>query len=144
MGVSHVKIKKWEEDLLKRRPDLSFTLRQYHSRLYAFEPIPPYRIVARSGQFCMSGIDGTTKDATRINDYNNNPNSNLIQAIPVSFGNTNLSCPHITFITGIIEAIDNPQKLIISYGMNDCVPRIVKVDRREMIRMLFPNHYGSY
>ncbi len=37
----------------------------------------------------------------------------------------------------MVEKADDPSKVIISYGINDCVPRMIVVDNAEIIQMLF-------
>eukprot|EP00980_Cylindrotheca_fusiformis_P012142 scaffold2936_cov113-Cylindrotheca_fusiformis.AAC.2 len=127
VGVSHTKISKWQDGLLKQR-NVSFTLRQYNSRFYAFEPSPPYRILAQSGRFCMPypPEDGE------------NPSMPWIRNIPFVIGGTNYSCPYITFVMGMIESIDDPDNTILmTYGMNDCGAQVAKVQKTEISRMLF-------
>jgi hypothetical protein len=128
VGVSHTKITKWQDGLLKTH-NVSFTLRQYNSRFYAFEPVPPYRVMAQSGRFCMPYP--STEEAAE------NPNLPLIRNIPFVIG-TNYSCPYITFVMGMIETVDDPNTVLISYGMNDCGARVAKVSKTEISRMLFP------
>ena len=47
------------------------------------------------------------------------------------------NCPRIHFVTGMVENADDPSKVIIFYGVNDCVPRMIVVDKAEIIQMLF-------
>jgi hypothetical protein len=129
VGVSHFKIPHWSKSLWKSH-GVKFASRQYTSRLYAFEPTPPYRVVARSGSFCMGFPD--EQEGT------DNPNMWIVRNRPAQLGNQNMTCPYITFVMGVVEAFDDPSKVIISYGMNDCAPRIVKVDKSELVQMLFP------
>jgi hypothetical protein len=129
VGVSYVKIQQWSKSLWKSH-GVKFASRQYTSRLYAFEPTPPYRVVARSGSFCMGLLD--EQEGT------DNPNTWFVRNRPAHLENHNMSCPFITFVMGVVEAFDDPSKVIISYGMNDCAPRIVKVDKSELVQMLFP------
>ncbi len=37
----------------------------------------------------------------------------------------------------MVENADDPSKVIIFYGVNDCVPRMIVVDKAEIIQMLF-------
>jgi hypothetical protein len=133
VGVSHTKIPmfgNWYETF-RASHNLSFAARQYSSRLYAFEPKPPFRIVARSGSFCM-GFPESSEET------NENPYIKYVRSKPMIVGEE-LECPSITFVSGICEAIDDPSVAPISYGMNDCAPRIVKVPKSELIRLLFPS-----
>lgn len=134
VGVSHTKITKWEDELM-RTHNVSFTLRQYNSRFYAFEPIPPYRVLAQSGRFCMPYPPAT---ATNGEEEESNPNMPFIRNIPLVVGHDH-TCPYITFVMGMIESIDDPNNTVImSYGMNDCGAQIAKVPKSEISRMLFP------
>jgi hypothetical protein len=131
VGVSHTKLVRWRKDTLESY-NINFTSRQYNSRLYAFEPEPPFRIVARSGQFCMPF---PTKEEE-------NPHSWLIRNAPLVIG-TNMSCPFITFVMGMTDDIADPSRVIISYGMNDCGARVVKVAKIELIQMLFTEDHNE-
>jgi len=96
---------------------------------YAFEPVPPFKIVAQSGQFCMPC-------PTEELDGEPTPGLEFIKTRPYRV-NFDMNCPFVTFVMGILEAADDPSYVIISYGMNDCGARIVKVDKKEVIKMLF-------
>jgi hypothetical protein len=100
----------------------------YTSNLYAFEPTPPYRIVARSGAFCMGF---SSKEEEKENYY-----SKLTRGRPLVMGEKE-NCPFITFVSGMTEKAGDSSKLILSYGINDCVPRFVEVDKSEIVRLLF-------
>jgi hypothetical protein len=47
-------------------------------------------------------------------------------------------CPRVHFISGIVEKADDPTQIIVAYGINDCVPRMVQVAKFDILRMLFP------
>ena len=38
------------------------------------------------------------------------------------------------------EKADDPTKLIVTYGINDCDPRMVVIDKAQVHRMLFAPH----
>ncbi|KAG7365840.1 hypothetical protein IV203_028510 [Nitzschia inconspicua] len=103
----------------------------YLSRFIAMESQSPYRIVARSGMFCL-GYPNTTNDEllmvndNRNNNNNNNNNSNDTFATtssssvrnypnpiaddrmgPIMFGNVPMECPRIHFVMGMVEKIDH-------------------------------------
>jgi hypothetical protein len=46
-------------------------------------------------------------------------------------------CPQITSISGITETAHDSSKVILSYGINDCVSRFVEIDKSEIVRLLF-------
>jgi len=60
----------------------------------------------------------------------------LMSLIPFRLGETN-NCPHITFVSGMTEKVDDPTRVILSYGINDCTGRIVEIDKSEIVRLLF-------
>jgi hypothetical protein len=37
----------------------------------------------------------------------------------------------------MVEKADDPTKLIVSYGINDCVPRLVVIAKDDVKKMLF-------
>ena len=45
-------------------------------------------------------------------------------------------CPRIHFVTGITEKIDDDEMVIISYGVNDCYPRMIEVPKDFLVRLL--------
>ena len=128
VGVSHRKIplyhRNWREN-----NQLNFTIRQYTNILYAFEPFPPFRIVAVSGNFCPG--------FTQPSDESDNYLVNLTRGQPYTIGEDIMECPFITFISGIVESATDPSKFILSYGINDCMSRFVEYDKAELVRLLF-------
>lgn len=129
VGVSHVKIPNWKQiQQLQRRADLQ--LRQYTSRFYAFEAVAPYRVVAVSGRFCLP-----PPDESEVNDH---PYTRYVLDRNVfRFNHTDLRCPMITFVSGMVEAVDDPDTVVLGYGINDCIPRLIKVPKRDIVRLLF-------
>ena len=138
VGVSHTKINKWKADL-RDKHNISFALRQYHSRFYAFEPVPPYRVVGRSGQFCMP-FPASSSSSSSSSEQQDIPSLSLIRNQPLQMGD-NHTCPYITFVMGIVDAVDDPtgETVVMSYGMNDCGARVVKVTKSSIFNILFPN-----
>jgi hypothetical protein len=125
VGVSHQKYvnRKWRKNPVKNYSD-----KAYLSALYAFEAEPPYRIVARSGAFCFGYPD---KEEAKENYY-----ANMTLARTLLMGEPE-NCPLITFVSGITEKAGDPSKVIIGYGINDCISRFVEVDKSELVRLLF-------
>jgi hypothetical protein len=85
-------------------------------------------VVAQSGKFCFGF--GTDRDST------DNPYTEMNLEILQVMGET-YECPRIHFVSGMVEKADDASKLIIAYGVNDCVPRMVVVGKAEIIQMLF-------
>lgn len=49
------------------------------------------------------------------------------------------NCPAIHFVTGIAEKLgDEEHTAIISYGVNDCYPRMVEVSKKFLVSLLRP------
>jgi hypothetical protein len=61
----------------------------------------------------------------------------MMNAVPFQLMGRTFDCPRIHFVTGMVEKADDTSKVIISYGVNDCVPRMIVVDKAEIIVMLF-------
>lgn len=138
LGISHRKTRKGLLDSPKYN---------YLSRVYAFEPIPPFDIVARSGFFCLGfelgmqsngdyrHLDGRmdkSEDITNeqvegaANDYRLKINGEVFD-----------KCPSIHFVTGIADKLNEEEETaIISYGVNDCYPRMIEVPKKVLVGLL--------
>eukprot|EP00546_Thalassionema_frauenfeldii_P011342 CAMPEP_0178917694 /NCGR_PEP_ID=MMETSP0786-20121207/13394_1 /TAXON_ID=186022 /ORGANISM="Thalassionema frauenfeldii, Strain CCMP 1798" /LENGTH=633 /DNA_ID=CAMNT_0020591283 /DNA_START=116 /DNA_END=2017 /DNA_ORIENTATION=+ len=104
---------------------------QYLSKLYAFEPAPPYKIVAYSGYFCFPA-------KPESKSTNNNPLTAFAPTFrQLKIADTLYNCPSIHFISGMVEKADDDTKLIIGYGVQDCTSWFVEVDKAEVINLLF-------
>lgn len=119
LGISHTKTLKGPGDGFGN---------QYVSRFYAVESVSPYRVVAQTGRFCF-GFPGETEG--------DNPYGRLTNLTKIFVGEQ-LDCPRIHFVSGMIEKADDPSQLLIGYGVNDCAPRIVQVDKDYVMMLLFP------
>jgi hypothetical protein len=122
VGVSHQKIYRHGDSKVKYRHST------YTSNFYAFEQTPPYRVVARSGAFCM----GFPSEEEHEQSYY----AQFTRYRPLFMG-VEENCPQITFIAGMTEKAGDDSKVILSYGINDCVPRFVEIDKSEIVRLLF-------
>jgi len=101
---------------------------QYSSRFYAMEAVAPYRVVARTGRFCFGFPEAS--------EASSNPYSNMSRA-KLLIGEE-YDCPMIHFVGSMIHVAGDPSQLIVAYGVNDCLPRIVVIEKGEVLRMLFP------
>jgi len=129
VGVSHYKTTLTPDDKAKlRKAGAETESRQYISRFYAFEPRFPYRLVATSGGFCMPFPSEA--------EFQENYNNKLVAERVFLLGET-INCPYITFISGMTEKGDDPSKVLLAYGLNDCTARIAEVSKTEIIQMLF-------
>lgn len=107
----------------------------YVSFLYAFDPRPPFQLLARSGYFCLgfASSSGVGEGGTI------NPRSILTRNRPLSQNNETFACAQIHYVSTIIEKLGDPSRAVIGYGMNDCTARLVEVSKKEIARMLFPD-----
>eukprot|EP00956_Cyclotella_meneghiniana_P034144 scaffold101887_cov62-Cyclotella_meneghiniana.AAC.1 len=104
----------------------------YVSRVYAFEPTPPFNIVAQSGFFCL-GFASADKEAA---DSENEQLRGSANGYKLTIQKHVYDCPRIHFITGITEKIDDKETVIVSYGVNDCYPRMVEIKKDFLISLL--------
>jgi hypothetical protein len=123
LGVSHVKTP-------YRRKRLRGIVEDYHylSRFYAFQPRPPYRVVARSGFFCLPARPKSVASSSL---------SKIPVWKPLEIAGTTYNCPAIHFVSGMAYDANDPTKLIISYGVSDCTSWFIEVEKEDVVRMLF-------
>jgi hypothetical protein len=138
VGVSHVKPpfeKKAKLEHTHTAPN------QYLSRLYAFEPTTPYATVAMSGYFCLTQYDGRHNDndktMTVVQGLDTNPLSSRPLQEFFTISNMTLDCPAIHFISGMTQKVNDPNKVILAYGVQDCTTWFVEVNKAELVTMLF-------
>lgn len=131
VGISHVKTAAsswWQRDVHKRYK--SIRPARYLSRFYAFDPSPPFDIVARSGFFCLGFADASESRGNPFAGRNEGGDSAL------SLFDDAFNCPTIHFPSGISEYVGDASKAIISYGVNDCYPRMIVVKKEEIASAL--------
>jgi hypothetical protein len=103
------------------------------------EPYPPYRVVARSGLFCLGyatmgdDFQGIPHGLSSLmvrpvgrhtsNVHINPINDDTPREPPMQMKDTTFHCPRIHFIMSVIDKVDDPTRVIISYGVNDCLTR---------------------
>ncbi len=119
----------------------------YVSRVYAFEPTPPFNLVARSGYFCLGfalNRQQHQKQKSRSNDEVNQSDNEQVWGAANEYkltinGIVFENCPAIHFVTGIADKLgDEEHTAIISYGVNDCYPRMVEVSKQFLVSLLRP------
>ena len=105
----------------------------YFSSFYAFETTPPYKTIARTGRFCF-GLPNATeiKQAGHLFQHPNTPPTKILSLAGVSY-----DCPQIQFISGMVDKVGDPSRVIFSYGVNDGMSRIVEVEKAYIAKMLF-------
>ena len=120
VGIRHSKTPSQGNRLPKNLTD-----NHYLSQLYAFEPVPPFRIVAQSGYFCLGfGSD------------NEHPMVRLTNWRKLQLG-TEFNCPRIHFVSGLTLSVDDPSLALVAWGVNDCYSRIEHVRVSDLEKLLF-------
>ena len=106
----------------------------YVSRVYAFEPNSPFDIVARSGFFCLGFATGNEKNESENEQMHGAADEQKLKLVGQEFD----QCPRIHFVTGIAEKLGDDETVIISYGVNDCYPRMIEVSKDFLVSLLKP------
>lgn len=106
----------------------------YVSRVYAFEPNAPFDIVARSGFFCLGFATDNEKNVSQNEQVRGAADKHKLKLWQQVF----VDCPRIHFVTGITEKYGDEETVIISYGVNDCYPRMIEVSKEFLVSLLKP------
>jgi len=129
VGISHAKLSKrkpwWFQDLYGRYDDTGFD--QYLSRFVAYSQ-ETLEIVARSGYFCLGFASTHGEGDNTLAGRNTQFNLRLF--------NESFACPVVHFISGFSEVVGDPEKAIISYGINDSHPRMMLVNKADIVKSL--------
>lgn len=136
LGISHSKTPYRHIKKVRTSPILASN--QFFSSFYALAAHAPYNVVARTGRFCF-GLPNNITDAT-------DGSVSQHAAIPfttLNIGGVGYNCPQIHFVSGMTESATDPSKLVVAYGINDCLPRMVVIEKDEVLRMLFNPHSRS-
>ena len=137
VGISHTKTSTinnpwWLRDIYNRyRYNVTIGAKRYLSRFVAYQPYPPFDIVARSGWFCLGFAD-----IDEAGGGNTLAGSNQQYRLDLFSSSTGYRCPMIHFASGISEYVGDSSKAIISYGVADCHPRMIVVDKKDIARRL--------
>ena len=51
--------------------------------------------------------------------------------------NDTLDCPRLHFVGSLIDKAGDPSKVIIAYGVSDCLSRFVEMDKAEIANLLW-------
>ncbi len=140
LGVSHTKT--------SRSKAIKSRMYNYVSRVYAFDPTPPFNIIARSGYFCLGfGFNNITGvDILHHEEAEQSDNEQVWGATnnyKLHIRQDHFECPRIHFISGITEKIDDPDSVVISYGINDCYPRMLELRKDFLVQLLRPSNRES-
>ena len=83
---------------------------------------------AVSGYFCLGyGSD----EEEQINPY-----LAMARKIKLNMNNEDFDCPMIHYVSSVTEKAGDESKMIVSYGINDCVPRMVEMDKHEVANFI--------
>ena len=63
--------------------------------------------------------------------------NNLTKTKKLELKKRTYDCPNIHFVDSLIEKVGDDSRAIISYGVNDCVPRFLEVLKRDLVIHLF-------
>jgi len=142
LGFSHRKTRKGAG------PSVQYT---YVSRVYAFEPYPPFAIVALSGFFCLGYaphqgtsivdvglLNVTSKADDEAIQSDNEQIWGAVNDHKMKLHGEQYDCPRIHFVSGIAEKFGDAGTVIISYGVNDCYPRMLEVSKKFLVGLLMP------
>lgn len=139
VGISHTKLSRgtdgyWTKDQLGRYENVTYTYgwNRYLSRFLAYESEPPFSIVARCGWFCLPFATDASEPGGNTLAIGRNSNSTRLDLFGDSF-----ACPAIHFASSIAETANDASKAIIGYGVNDCYPRMIVVEKRDIAQRLF-------
>lgn len=129
LGISHSKFRFRNKETRHSLPG-NVSANHFFSTFYLMETGPMYTVVAQSGKFCLGFPD--EKEVAAQNPYGRATISRKLRLAGDYF-----DCPAIHFVSGLVDTPDG-EHLIIAYGVGDCSPRMVKVRKDEVLRLLFP------
>ena len=81
----------------------------YVSFFYAFNPRPPFDLVAKSGYFCLGFANDDDSGMP-------NPRTILTHNRPLQQNNVTFDCPQIHYVETIIEKVGDSSSTVIGYG----------------------------
>ena len=133
VGISHTKLSPrnpfWRRDVHHRYDH--FGRDRFVSRFLAYMPEPPFDILARSGWFCLGFAEleeGLREGGNTMAGRNTHARLDLF--------NDTYDCPIIHFASSFGEYVGNASRAIIAYGVNDCHPRMMVVEKEDVARLL--------
>lgn len=153
VGVGHNRI---QYHAKKRQPENETAFVEegtYVSFFYAFEPRPPFNLVARSGFFCLGfaspkdgGLPNPHSALTHqrtLRQHNETfgcPKTHFVSSMSSAFGCYSINSTHCSWqqVSTIVEKVGDPSSTVIGYGINDCTARLVEVKKEEILKLLFP------
>ena len=121
VGIQHSKTPSQRNKILP--PNV--TSNHYLSSFYAFESHPPYNLMAQSGWFCL-GFSKNPLLLHRITAWRK-----------LVLGGRTYDCPRIHFVSGMTIKVNDPDSVILAYGINDCYSRFVEIRLSDISDLLF-------
>jgi len=129
VGISHSKSR-------NKMPSSQGDRYNYLSRLYAVSTVEPYKVLARSGLFCFDFPN--EKETARISFSSvGNEYTKLTQQKKLELYGKTYNCPNIHFIDSIIDKATDDTRVVVSLGVNDCVPLFVEMSKRDIVIHIF-------
>ena len=126
LGVSHSKVP--FKGVSKRSNAIGGVgANEFFSSFYAMESTAPYNVIARTGRLCFGFA---SEDEAKSNPYT------VLSRGHLTVGKQ-YNCPRIHFVSGMVEKADDPSRMIVAYGVNDCVPRMIEISKDDVSRILF-------
>ena len=140
VGIGHTKVA-WKpfygKDSVPQEQKDRVPHTHYVSLFYAFDPYPPFEIRARSGYFCLGHVPMIGDKFAPTEGGRFNPHSILTRNRNLSQNFESFDCPQMHFVSSFIEKADDSSKTVIGYGLNDCTGRLVEVEKKEIVRLLY-------
>lgn len=93
---------------------------QYTNFLYAFESKPPFKVKGLSNPFCWPDFD----------------ESSLSNDTLLNIDGTLYACSHIQMTMSLTPNAHDADKLIVGYGLNDCVARYAQVSKKSILEKI--------
>jgi hypothetical protein len=117
LGISHSKTRfKYKNGPGRAGNDLEPN--HFTSSFYAIEAEAPYQLVAQTGRFCLGTARPIEYWQEGIN-HNVNPYYNISASNKKLWLMQEYDCPVIHYVSGMVEKVDDPSKIIIAYGVNN-------------------------
>merc|ERR1711862_35339 len=121
IGIGHTLTMYYKKNKVPEKERMLVPKTNYVSFFYAFDPRPPFNLVARSGYFCLGyAFTDPKREGGTLNPY-----SVLTHNRPLTLYNKTFDCPQIHYVSTIVEKVNCPGTVVIVYGINDCTGRLV-------------------
>jgi len=129
VGISHSKTRFPHRNRDEGKTKGGVEANHFFSRLYAMKTTPPFDTVHVSGKFCLGHAQAS--------DAGNNPRRGT-HGESLRIMSQEYACPRIHFVSSMVLSHDS-QNVIVAYGINDCMPRMVQWRLSDVERLLLGN-----